>query len=551
MSASGTLSSTPDSRARVATVALPALCAAALFVLVAVHLGQLGRPILAQDSLQYLSVAENFSRGAGLRTSLIHFDEERSFGVIPAPTTTFAIGYPFAIGVVASTGISPELAGWIVSATATAVSLIVLALFARHFALPVLAQAVLLGLFSLNSSTATFSSAVLSDAVFTAAGLAGTYALALSLAAVRVGRPWVLNAIAAGACFGLAYWFRYAGLFLFAGICACAVVFVVLGRRRGVPPLVLSIFVAGIAIGAGLLRNVILVGTWKGGNNKIVHHPVGEVARSFAVSIRDLLVGDLEASQLWTLRAACVVMLAGVLLAGAVSRLRRRSAVAAPSAPLIPDTELLLIVIAVSYLFCLGFTATRTMIVVVARYVLPVLPILYLLAIRTAFDCRPPARPATARIAWTAFWVALLACYGVVHVDTWLRTPRADATIAADEVLDSRDPTGLTAREIVLGAAGANGTIVSTNGQAIGYVLQRPTVSLVSPLFSSHVWDEHYLHDTVSQFAARVLIIGSANVEPPSSPFLAHLANGQYPDWLTPLGRTDRAALYRVLPPQH
>ena len=56
------------------------------------------RPMpLADDSYQYLNVADNFNHGRGIATSLVHFEMERSHGRMPAPLTTFPPVYPLSI----------------------------------------------------------------------------------------------------------------------------------------------------------------------------------------------------------------------------------------------------------------------------------------------------------------------------------------------------------------------------------------------------------------------------------------------------------------------
>ena len=61
------------------------------------------RPMpLGNDSYQYLNVAENFRHDHHLTTSLVNFDTERSHGRIPAPLTTFPVGYPFVVAILAN-----------------------------------------------------------------------------------------------------------------------------------------------------------------------------------------------------------------------------------------------------------------------------------------------------------------------------------------------------------------------------------------------------------------------------------------------------------------
>src|SRR6267142_4263346 len=76
-------------------------------------------PALSNDAFQYLNVAQNALAGHFGYTSLVHFDAERSFGVIPAPMVHFPLGYPFAIALVSLVGVSLQNAALLVSALST------------------------------------------------------------------------------------------------------------------------------------------------------------------------------------------------------------------------------------------------------------------------------------------------------------------------------------------------------------------------------------------------------------------------------------------------
>ena len=76
-------------------------------------------PELNHDSFQYLSAADNVLAGRIGYTSLIHYDVERSFGVIPAPMLTFPAGYPLAIAFVSLAGVSTKTAALILSVAST------------------------------------------------------------------------------------------------------------------------------------------------------------------------------------------------------------------------------------------------------------------------------------------------------------------------------------------------------------------------------------------------------------------------------------------------
>jgi hypothetical protein len=528
----------------VATIALVLFWCAVLAVIVATKLGPGIQPIVTDDGTQYLSVAGNFKHGSGLRTSLVHFDAERSWGVIPAPLTTWPVGYPIAVATVEAMGLSGELAGGLVSAVAVLGSLALLAIMSRKIGVLLFGQAVLLGLFALNWWTDVFLFNVLSDPSFTFIVLAAMMLLVTTLEAAETGQRWVESAAAAGILLGLAYWFRYAGLFIFIGVCANAGLLLALRRLRDLRPLLLTCSVAAAAIGAEMLRNVILVGSWEGGNNKVVHRPVTEVTREIAVCIRDVLVGDGKMSHLLVIRAIVVLSLVGACVVGLVAR-RRRSTSTTPDCDSIGSSELLLGVVVVTYVACLGYAATCTIIELTGRYLVPVLPLALLLLAKTAFGTGEQGHTHAFRFARASFWIALLGIYAFVHFDAWMNAETSVSVEAARRALDSRAAGDRATRDIIVAAAGPNGTIMATNGQAMGYALERPTISLVGPRYSSHEWDETFLHSTVKRFSVRVVIIDSTASVPAASPFVSELASGRGPSWLTKLVATDLVTAYR------
>ena len=97
---------------------------------------------------------------------------------------------------------------------------------------------------------------------------------------------------------------------------------------------------------------------------------------------------------------------------------------------------------------------------------------------------------------------------------------------------------------------GANEVIVANNGQAVGFVLGLPTVSLVGPHFSTLEWDEMAVQETVRRFDAGVVVI---SVPPPAllgdddylpSAFVRRLAVGDAPPWLRLVHRSSDVLVY-------
>jgi len=92
-----------------------------------------------------------------------------------------------------------------------------------------------------------------------------------------------------------------------------------------------------------------------------------------------------------------------------------------------------------------------------------------------------------------------------------------------------------------------NDVLIAANGQMVHYVLQRPVVALIDPLYSTRKSDDAGLHALMSQFGARYLVLfpGSQAVpEQNDTPFLNALAAGSAPSWLTLATRTNDVELY-------
>ena len=107
-------------------------------------------------------------------TSLIHYDVERSFGVVPAPMVTFAMGYPVLISAISLFGVSLQSAAWIVSATSTVACVPVLAWIARRMGLTRVFCNAVIGCFVINGAVVEFGGSALSEAPFALCLLLGT-----------------------------------------------------------------------------------------------------------------------------------------------------------------------------------------------------------------------------------------------------------------------------------------------------------------------------------------------------------------------------------------
>ena len=434
------------------------------------------RPMpLQDDSYQYLSTADNLNHARGVSTSLVHFDTERSHGVVPAPLTTFPPAYPVAVAEAGRLTGNLEAAGRLLSVLCFAGTAALLAWALILSGTGVFVRQILLCLFTANAVNLEYATGVLTEPMYM---LASTAAVVLLLWAQV--RPSRLAVVAAYTLAGLGYWIRYAGLFLIAALLCYAVVRVV--RDRGEVRLtyagaaLIPLVLAGLLMG----RNYLSVGTWKGGNDLPVHNSFQSVAAGYVRAQWHLLTGE-HALKLGVWEVLLLVgVVAVVLLAVRMGR---------------PPFGWSLVLI----LLCLGvyslgivYAGLTSSISFVTRMFLPLLPLYAMLAARLL--------PARAGVGLKAALCLLLAGYAGSNArDLAQPLPRAeDQTLAAELAglrpwLDAHVP--------------ASETVFAADGQAVGFVLHRPVVSLVGARYSREQWECGPLKAEMSRFHSHYVIL--------------------------------------------
>lgn len=498
-------------------------------------------PSLEPDSYQYLSVAGNFATGKPGYTSIVHFDSERSHGTVPAPMTTFPAGYPAAIAALAAAGLAPEWSGTVLSAAA-ALSLLFLYWFlARALDVGGLGLRVAMLCTFANAELLIFARSVLSESLFTllTVGAALLFAIGLAQRSRRAG-GWGLF-LAAGVLVGLAYWVRYAGLFLFAAMVLAAVL-QLRRRERSARPVLFGLAVAAFIIGLGCVRNQLLVGTWKGGNEKAVHHPLLGVLGRAPVEIYHLLTGPIGSARYGLLDLLLVLALAGV--AGLCIWRGRKAA------PLAPPARTVLQVLGcylVVYCAAMVYASHVSVISFGPRMFFPLLPLFLMLG--AVAITRAQARLGSGRdgILVAALGVLVLA-YVAVNVRSLAsqpRTPAPDRSVQA--ALQEELASGMSVGAWIAANIPVGEVIVASHGQPTGYVLKRPTVSLVSRAYTDQTWGEPEVHALMLRYHARFLILYPGD-EPElyDSPFLAGLVAGAPSSWLAPVALARDIKIFRI-----
>jgi len=508
-----------------------------------------GAPHIYLDSCQYLSAAGHLRSTHRMETSLVHFDTERSHGTIPAPLTWFPPGYPAAIALVSLAGGGIERAALGISMAAFALVAGLLWSLMRALDAPGWAARAAVLCWLANSNARTYSVAAMSESLFTLAGLASILFL-VALASKSDGVGTGVCRIGAMALAGLSYWVRYAGI-LWVAACLTIVWADFRRRKKGERfggTAVAATGVAVVSIAPLAIRNTMLVGDWRGGNNTPFSiSPVRLAINGIRAFIHTVL-GNGTARQLVPAAAIAFVGIVGICVVALMRPPKSPSAVLEARRP----TEGWWVLLAASSIYLGGIAAIafRSVISYDSRMYLPVLPQLIALCV-TGVDLAIRRVPQNGwlRSAGPGIAVCLLLGYCVANGLSGVRR-RADGLQETQRALMEADATGLSVerrlgRELEPGEA-----IAATNGQMAGYILRRRTLSLVGLPYGRMPWNEHTLRTEMSRFGTRYLLVfRDAALDPvvQQSQLLAALGDGRATPWLRLVSSTRDLCLYRAV----
>ena len=518
--------------------------------LIAVRLYPSFVPNLSNDAFQYLSVAQNALAGHFSYTSLIHFDAERSFGVMPAPMVTFPPGYPFAIALVSLVGVPLQSAALLVSAMSTLACVPLLAWIATQLGLSRLLRNVVVVGFVFNAAIIELGASAVSEALFTFVVLLG---VALLVAArLHADTSWGWRWAAAGLALGAAYWVRYAGLFFVLGLAVLVIRHLLASNRLQAKGYAGALTVAGAAVLAGMARNILLVGTWRGGNvQKIVSDPLWPLLVDTAAAGKILVLGPSFGMPGWTsIPRALFIAFFFAGMAWLTWRHLRHGAAQTQPRPALKGIGVDLLILMLTYSGCMFYAKLTSVIDYDPRYYVPLTPLLMLLlglALRTMLTT-PAQWSISRRLALLALG-ASFCCYVVVNFVLVVRPSSFDPSSVA-KLMHSTSIDGKAAHAAVLELVGPTRVVVANNGQAVGHVLGRPTVSLVGPRYNAVEWNEKAIHDVVHQYNAAAIVIYVPiaaqwdNGDFMPSPFVRQLAQGEAPSWMKLVYRSSEFLVY-------
>jgi len=495
---------------------------------------------LFNDSYQYLSMAQNLRARGEIATSIIEFDTERSSGRIPAPATTVAPGYPVAIRAVEWAGFTTERAGLLVSLVGMAAALPLLWWGAGLLGAARNGQRAVVLCWAVNSGVVGFATSVLSEGLFILLSLGG---VVLLLYYEKAGEDSRKIALVAGmALIGLSYCVRYAGILVVAPVCLYTA-WRVLFRRERIMLWISSLAVCLAIVACGMIRNAMIAGTWRGGNDLVVHTRLSKVLHDTA-SIGYHLFFGFSSTHLGigAVIAVLAVLAIGILMRGSAAKCAIRE--------FDPATLLLLMVVG-GYVAGMIYLGMTTMIIFnfSPRYFLPILPELLLLGAAGAATAWHLQTDLRKRRAIGVLAVIALCAYAGENIRDLQRYDVHPEHLLVAGYYQEATPEGRPLADWVEKNIPTNSVVLATDGQASAYVLHRLTISLVSPQMSHGKWDENEVRQTMAAFHARYLIAyprasDESAPEQRESAFLHSLAQGEHPYWLVVATRTSDVVIF-------
>lgn len=514
-------------------------------------------PHTSNDSFQYFSVAENALGGYIGYTSLIHFDAERSFGVTPAPMVTFPMGYPLVITLLSLLGVSLQKAALLVNALSTAGSVLLLAWIGNRLGWSRIVRNAIVAVFAFNSTIIEYGSFAWTEPLFTAIVLAGT---TLIVAARMDGGSSRWRWTVAGLTFGAAYFVRYAGLFFVLGLGFLVSFHFLASNRELAKRYAVTLVTATIFAVGGIARNIDLVGNWRGGNEKIVSNAVFPVLAKTYSALHELFIGPgfglLRGPTAWMTGLRALLLLS--LMAASIGWLicyrraqhpgKNHNGVMTTSAGI--DVCLLVGV----YGACMFYAGLTSVISYGTRMFVPLLPLLVLLIGMVAHTAlttpEPPNTSGTVMRLALGASVCVYLVLNSLHFLENLRTHAQPDPSSIARIMTATNIDGMSPYSIVRNLTGPTGVIVANNGQAVGHIFQRRTVSLVGPRYSAVEWNENAVRQVAHQFNAAAVVIYVPTAaeqndgESVPSVFVRQLTQGDAPSWMKLVYRSQELLIY-------
>jgi hypothetical protein len=497
-------------------------------------------PRLRNDSFQYLSAASNLRSTQRMATSFVHFDPERSHGTIPSPLTWFPPGYPVAIAAVSMLGCSYETAALLVSIAGFVLVTGGLWWLMRMMDVSIWAARAAVLCWIVNAQALYYSVAAMSESLFTVFVFASILFFAKTAEASPGARGWIWW-VASAAMAGLSYWVRYAGILCVLTFVLILLVQTVFGNKPSWRPALAAGALPFVVMLPLMIRNVILVGDWRGRVNTVGSSSIHDLAVNAPSVFFHLILGDGTVRQL---KVPAILIAIGLIGIGyATLRSRPANASRVLRLPLTKEGMVLIAflgyslgILAIALGSVLAYTPTRIFV--------PILPHLIVL---TTCGVAGILRNSPKFIG-LAIALCLLLGYTAGNLIS-RASPQPDTRDWTEQALLGPDGTGHSIKDRLQQELKPGEVIGATNGQAAGYVLNHPSISLEHNEYNTSNWDEVSLRKELARFGAgHVLVFRNAELDSDlgESRLLGALANCQPPPWLRLVSHNQDVCVYQV-----
>jgi hypothetical protein len=491
-----------------------------------------GAPSISDDACQYLDAAANFHAGRGLSTTVALFDEQVAYGRFPVPFTHFAPGYPLSIIAFTGLGMAPETAAWLLSALPFLAAIWLMWDIGTGLGARPGAQALCVALWIAHPAALSFASTAATEPLFIAL-LLGVVALIVRDVRTDGAQPFLLPAIGVSAA--ASYWVRYAGLFLIP-VALLYVAWRAWRTGRTLPWAISAGLITVVFAGVIPLHNLRCMGSWQGGFSAGGGHSLRVVTTETVKALYHIVFGGRIVARIdgWS----ALAFVSFVAIAFLAVRAWRSRPPAAPKR--LPAAALWIAALIAAYMGGIALAAMVSIASDFSRYYLPVYPVV--IASAAAFALIRNRRQYVALI----LLVTALMAFQVRN----LLAPQPPAEETRMRVfLGQETAPGIPIGQWLRTSVRPNDSIVAVNGQMLHYLVGRPVISVIEPVFTSRATNEAGFKALMQARHVRFLMVmpgasASDTPEQEETPFLRDLAAGIVPPWLTPGARTLNLAVF-------
>ncbi|MDA1232358.1 MAG: hypothetical protein O2856_16415 [Planctomycetota bacterium] len=502
---------------------------------------------LHPDTAQALSVARNIQQGNGFSTGIIYYEEHYQLNSWPALQTVFPIGFPAMIAAFGYFGVPLRIAAFLIGTIGFLLVPLLICVAAQHMGRKP-ATGLLLAAISLCfpmiwhnvwecQTEMMFIALTLSSLIF------------LQSESLNTGRLTMAGFFAA-----TAFCLRYAGVFWLMAV-GVILLLQVTRLKSGVIKQGFSIFIIPAVIAVFLFgRNAMLVGDFKGGNNKEVNRTLRDACECgyYAVSrITGLDKGDLLAGHLAELSAAAGFgLLAIATIIWLLIRLRRSESAKHLTFSTKGDAAVYLY-ITVSLAALIGLQKS-TSINLSPRMFFPLIPF----ALLALADCLQPASEAISSIMTTQRRLifsasALLMCGvlgGQFQSGDEVRTHVKRFSLvdqALNEAVDG-DSGPVSPRNILAGKR-----ILTDECHMLAESLQQDAVGLTSIIYTTKTWNDDEVIELVHKYQIDRVVVFPDMHPKDENPFFESLTSDPEKQklprpWLKPVLLSPRIRIYAI-----